>query len=68
MNKKIITILSLLIMLISITLVYSYYNSTGDEVKQYDLSNDSIDDNNISDEIDNLFIEEDDEIEIGDMI
>ena len=68
MNKKIITILSLLIMLISITLVYSYYNSTGDEVKQYNLSNDSIDENNISDEINNLFIEENDEIEIGDMI
>ena len=68
MNKKIISILFLLIVLISIILIYSYYNEVGDDRKQYDLQYETIDENNIAEEIDNLFIEEDDEIEIGEMV
>jgi peptidoglycan hydrolase CwlO-like protein len=68
MNKKIISILFLLIVLISIALIYSYSNSAGDDIKQYDSAADTIDENNIAEEIENLFIEEEDEIEIGEMI
>ena len=68
MNKKIISILFLLIVLISITFVYSYYNNVGDDVKHYNLPDEIIDENIITEEIDNLFIEENDEIEIGDMV
>ncbi len=68
MNKKIITVLFLLIILVSITLVYSYYDKTSTDEKQYDSLTETISENDISDEIENSFIEEDDEIEIGDMI
>lgn len=68
MNKKIISILFLLIVLISIALIYSYNYKDGDDLKQYDMSTDTIDENNIAGEIENIFIEEDDEIEIGDMV
>ena len=67
MNKKIISIIFLLIVLISLALVYNYYKSANDE-KQYDTTFDTIVEDDISEEIDNLFIEEDDEIEIGEMV
>ncbi len=68
MNKKIRSVLFLLIILAIITLVYSYFNKVSTEEKQYDSSIQTIDENNISDEIENSFIEEDDEIEIGDIV
>lgn len=67
MNKKIISIFFLLIIFISITLAYSYYTSYNNE-KQYDTPIQTISENNISEEIDETFIEEDDEIEIGEMV
>lgn len=68
MNKKIISITFLLIILVSITLVYSFYYKTSTDEKQYDSPIENIDENNISEEIDNTFLEEDDEIEIGEMV
>ena len=68
MNKKIISITFLLIIVVSIALAYSYYNTTDTSEKQYDRPVETIDDNNVSEEIDNTFLEEDDEIEIGEMI
>ncbi|UCF50320.1 MAG: hypothetical protein JSU91_02230 [Thermoplasmatales archaeon] len=67
MNKKIISIIFLLIILVSLALVYNYYKSSTDE-KQYDTTVGTIDENNILEEIENTFIEEDDEIEIGEMV
>lgn len=67
MNKKIISIFFLLIIFISITLGYSYYISNSNE-QQYNSPIQTISDNNISEEIDETFIEEDDEIEIGEMV
>jgi hypothetical protein len=67
MNKKIISIIFLLIVVISLTLVYDYYNNSTSEDSNYDSPIQTIDENNISEEIDNLFIEEDDEIEIGEI-
>ena len=68
MNKKIISILFLLIVLISITVVYSYFDKAGTDEKRYDSPIEIIDENNVSEEIDNTFLDEDDEIEIGEMI
>jgi peptidoglycan hydrolase CwlO-like protein len=68
MNKKIISIIFLLIIVISITLIYTYYNNSITEESNYDSPIQTIDENNVSEEIDDLFIEEDDEIEIGEMI
>jgi hypothetical protein len=67
MNKKIISIIFLLIIVISLTLVYTSYNNSTTEESSYDSPIQTIDENNVSEEIDDLFIEEDDEIEIGDM-
>ncbi len=68
MNNKIISIIFLLIILVSLVLVYSFYNkSTGDE-KHYDTTIETIDEKNVSEEIDDTFIEEDGEIEIGEMV
>jgi len=68
MNKKIISILFLLIIFVSMALVYSYLNKTSTDEKQFDSSVDTITDENVAEEIDNFFIEEDDEIEIGEMV
>ena len=68
MNKKIISILFLLIIFVSMALVYSYLNKTSTDEKQFDSSVGTITDENLAEEIDNLFIEEDDEIEIGEMV
>jgi uncharacterized UPF0160 family protein len=67
MNKKIISIIFLLIILISSALIYNYYKSSTDE-KQYNTPIGTIDENNILEEIENTFIEEDDEIEIGEIV
>lgn len=66
MNKKIMSIFFLLIIVISIAVTYSYFSQSTTE-KQYDSPID-INEDDIGNEIDNLFLEEDDEIEIGEMI
>jgi len=68
MNKKIISIFFLLIVLVSILVSYIYLNQTSTEEKEYSGSIGTVDDKSISDEVDDVFIEEDDEIEIGEMI
>lgn len=68
MNKKIISITFLLIIVVSVAIAYNYYNATDTSEKQYDSPVETIDDNNVSEEIDNTFLEEDDEIEIGEMV
>jgi len=67
MNKKIISIFLLLIIFVSITVMYSYFNQSTTE-KQYENPVDTIDEDDIGNEIDNIFLEEDDEIEIGEMV
>lgn len=68
MNKKIISIFFLLLIMISAAFAYSYFTQPTAEEKPYDYFIDSVDDNEISDEIDNLLLFEDDEIEIGEMV
>ena len=68
MNKKIMLIFFLLIILLSITLIYNFYDKISTDEKHYDSPVEIIDENNVSEEIDNTFIEEDEEIEIGEMV
>lgn len=68
MNKKIIAIFFFLIIMVSITFAYSYFTQPTAEEKPYDYPIDSVDDKDISDEIDNLLIEKDYEVEIGEMV
>lgn len=68
MNKKIISIFFFLIIMVVITFTYSYFTQSSTEEKQYDYSIDSIDDKDISNEIDNLLIDENYELEIGEMV
>ena len=68
MNKKIISIFFLLIVFISVALTYVYLSQPASDEKEYDGSAEDIDYTDISKEIDNQFLEENDEIEIGEMI
>ena len=68
MNKKITLVFFLLIIMVTITLAYTYFTQPTTEEKTYDYSADSVNDKKISDEIDNLLIDEDHEVEIGEMI
>ena len=70
MDKKIISICFLLIIVISVTITYIAFNQSSSVENQQnnipvggDVTNEDI-----SDEIDDFFISEDDEIEIGEMV
>jgi hypothetical protein len=68
MNKKILSLLFLLILLVSITISYAYFNQPTTEKKPYDYSNDSVNDTDIRNEIDNSLLDEDYNVESGEMI
>jgi len=68
MNKKIISIFFLLIILVSIALVYSYFSQKSTDENQYSSSPETLADSDIAGEIDNAFLAEDDEVEIGEMV
>lgn len=70
MDKKIISICFLLIIVIAVTVTYIAFNQPSSVENQQ--NNVPVDGNvtneDISDEIDDFFISEDDEIEIGEMV
>ena len=68
MNKKIISIFFIFIILFSAMLIYIYFNQSTSEEKQYDGSSEDVTDDEISNEINDLFLDEDSEIEIGEMV
>jgi peptidoglycan hydrolase CwlO-like protein len=68
MNKKIISILFLLIIFVSIAFAYSYLNQKETDQGQYDNSSKNVNDEDLSNEIDDMFIDENDELEIGEII
>jgi len=68
MNKKTMSIFLLFIMLFSVILIYIYFNLSTTEEKQYNGSNETISDEDILNEIDQIFLDEDSEIEIGEMV
>ena len=69
MDKKILSIFLILVIVVSTTVLFvTLKESTSDEDQQdYSVGEDVIDDD-ISNEIDDAFLPEDDEIDIGDMI
>ena len=69
MNKKILSIIFLLLLLfVSIAFIYIYFNQNEVDEKQYDGSSKNVNDEDVANEIDDMFIEEDDEIEIGEIV
>lgn len=69
MNKKIISTFILLILVISATLLFVTFNQFDTSDDQHDYNSDEeISEEDISDEIDDYFLSEDDEVEIGEMI
>jgi len=70
MDKKIISLCFLLIIVIAVTVTYIASNQLSSEEDQqnYVPAYDDVADEDINDEINDIFISEDDEIEIGEMV
>lgn len=68
MNKKIISLLFLLILLVSVTVSYAYFSQPSTSDNHQTNTNGDIDDNTVSTEIDSTFLDETQDVEIGDMI
>ena len=70
MDKKIISLCFLLIIVIAVTVTYIVSNQLSSEEDQqnYVPAYDDVADEDINDEINDIFISEDDEIEIGEMV
>ncbi|HWR27230.1 MAG TPA: hypothetical protein VN377_02210 [Candidatus Thermoplasmatota archaeon] len=68
MNKKIISLLSLLILLVSVTVSYAYFSQPIPSDNQQTNTDGDITDSTMTSEIDSTFLNETQGIEIGDMI
>ena len=68
MNKKIISLLSLLILLVSVTVSYAYFSQPSPSNNQQTNMDSDITDSTMTSEIDSTFLNETQGIEIGDMI
>ena len=69
MDKKILSIFILLIVVIAVTALYVSYNQSFQEQNEQDFTPDNtVDEEDISSEIDDVFLSEDDEIDIGEMV
>jgi hypothetical protein len=68
MKEKNIPIIIFLIILVSVLITFIYFNQSNADENQYDGNIETISDEEVVNEIDNIFIDEDDEVEIGDMV
>ena len=70
MNKKIISLLFLLILLVSVTITYAFTTQSTTENKYPANANtgSTIDENTLTNEIDNQFLDENASVDIGEMI
>jgi hypothetical protein len=68
MNKKILTLLFLLILLVSVTISYAYFSQPATNQDNQINTDGTIDDTTLSSEIDSTLLDEDQGVEIGDMI
>lgn len=68
MNKKIMSIAFLFVIIFSALTLIAYFNQTSTEENEYDGSIESVDDEDIENEFNDFFLEEDDEVEIGEMV
>ena len=67
MNKKILSLFFLLIILVSATISYAYFNRSTHSEDHTD-TGDDIDNDTLNEEIDATLLDENEDIEIGDMI
>ena len=67
MNKKILCLFFLLIVLVSATVSYAYFNQSTHSEDHTD-TGDDIDNDTLDEEIDATLLDEDEDFEIGDMI
>jgi hypothetical protein len=68
MNKKITSIIFLFIIVISAVILYGYLSQPDADENKYNDSAETIDEEDIENEFNDFFLDEDDEVEIGDMI
>ena len=68
MDKKIISIIFLSIIFVSIAVTYAYLDQPTDDEKQDIIVSDTPTDDEVNNEIDDLFLDEDGELDIGDML
>ena len=68
MNKIIMSIGFLFIIIFSALALIAYFNQTSTEENEFDGSIESVDDEDIENEFNDFFLEEDDEVEIGEMV
>jgi len=68
MSKKILSLLFLLILLVSVTVSYAYFNQPSSSKNHQTNTGDNVDDNTVSSELDATLIDEGEGVEIGDMI
>lgn len=68
MNKKILSLLFLLILLVSVTVSYAYFSQPASNRDNQTNIDGTIDDSTMSSEIDSTLLDEGQGVEIGDMI
>ncbi|MDD1751216.1 MAG: hypothetical protein LUO89_15240 [Methanothrix sp.] len=68
MNKKIISLLFLLILLVSVTVSYAYFSQPSTSDNQQPSTGGDISDSSMASEIDLTLLDENQGVEIGDMI
>jgi len=68
MNKKIISLLFLLILLVSVTVSYAYFSQPSTSDNQQPNTGGDISDSSMASEIDLTLLDENQGVEIGDMI
>jgi len=68
MDKKILSILVLLVVVVSATVLFVSFKESSQDVQQDFSTGEDLTDDDISNEIDDAFIPEDEELDIGDMI
>jgi type II secretory pathway component PulC len=68
MNKKTISLAFLLIVLVSVTVSYAFFTQPATDNNTPTDSGETIDDSTIASEVDSLFLDENQDIEIGEMI
>ncbi|MBN1860987.1 MAG: hypothetical protein JW840_05960 [Candidatus Thermoplasmatota archaeon] len=68
MNKKILSLLFILILLVSVTVSYAFFNQPASTNGYQTTTDGDVDEDILNSEIDSALLDEDEDIEIGDMI
>lgn len=68
MNKKIISLLFLLIVLVSMTIGYAYFNQSATQSQNRGTTGNTVNENTLANEMNSTLLDENQGVEIGDMI